>query len=304
MLKSAFADYLFAVSSTVILFCAVLSDCSAVVWSFQARVSRGLRIIRATTEVWDPKALLCHVTTNMLGVLFDLDNTLIDTRRANDVAYASVIELLRGKVGDPTGVIDLFKQQLSVESVDPNNVIGVDDWRTRLWAQSLQQCMSDDSLCKEVYHRWKETRLSNISVGLETIDLLRNLRTRYKIVLLTNGDSQVQWEKIRQCDIEKLFDAIVVSGDTEWEKPDARIFLYACQLIGVPCENAVMVGDSLKTDIQGALNADLLSSIWFRPIANGDAPADGLQATYEIQTLTQLADILTQLDKQTDKRTN
>ena len=233
-------------------------------------------------------------------VLFDLDNTLINTQRADDVAYASVFELLEGKVGDPIEVISLFKKLLSEEPVDPRNVVRVDDWRTRLWARSLQKSKNDDTLCKEVYLQWKRSRLTDMTMSMETIELLQRLRTRYKIVLLTNGDSQVQWEKIRECDIEKSFDAVVVSGDTEWEKPDKRIFSYACQLIGKQCENAVMVGDNLNTDIQGAINANLLANVWFHPVGQFDPPTNGPCAQYVIQTLSQLPDILAQLDQQTE----
>jgi N-acylneuraminate-9-phosphatase len=231
-------------------------------------------------------------------VLFDLDNTLIDTQRADDVAYTSIFRLLEGRVEGPNEVISLFRKLLSEKPVDPKHVVPVDDWRTRLWAQSLEETNNDAALCKEVYLQWKRSRLTDMSVSVETVDMLRRLRTQYKIVLLTNGDSQVQWEKIRKCDIEELFDAVVVSGDTQWEKPDKRIFAYACQLIGRQCENAVMVGDNLNTDIQGAINAKLLASVWFHPLGQVEPPTNGPCAQYTIQTISQLPDILAQLDQQ------
>ncbi|XP_062503493.1 N-acylneuraminate-9-phosphatase-like [Corticium candelabrum] len=238
------------------------------------------------------------------AVLFDLDNTLINTTEADNTAYASVQKLLERKVSDPSEVTNLFTTLLAAEPVDLNCTKNVDEWRTILWARSLEQAMTDESLCKEAYSVWKKTRLANMVFNVETVDLLHAVRSQYKIVLLTNGDSQVQWEKIRQCDAEKLFDAVVVSGDTEWEKPDSRIFSFACQLVGLQCENAVMIGDNLNTDIQGAINANLLSSIWFQPSGDGYAAGTEPQAEYSVARLAQLPGILKQIELKANKRTD
>ncbi len=55
--------------------------------------------------------------------------------------------------------------------------------------------------------------------------LLCELRSSYNLALVSNGNSDRQWEKIRACNLETYFDCIVVSGDTPWTKPDVNIFL-------------------------------------------------------------------------------
>ena len=40
-------------------------------------------------------------------------------------------------------------------------------------------------------------------------------------------------------------------------KPDVRIFGLACERLGVPPEEVLMVGDNLEADIKGALNVGM-----------------------------------------------
>lgn len=54
--------------------------------------------------------------------------------------------------------------------------------------------------------------------------MLLQLRKIYKLGLLTNGDSDAQWEKINQIGLEEYFDAVLVSGDVCLEKPNPKIF--------------------------------------------------------------------------------
>ncbi len=56
-------------------------------------------------------------------------------------------------------------------------------------------------------------------------------------------------------------DHIAISADLGIRKPNAEIFLYALRAMGIPTDEAVMVGDSLSADIAGA-NALNIGAIW------------------------------------------
>ncbi|KAF7265167.1 hypothetical protein GWI33_021360 [Rhynchophorus ferrugineus] len=94
------------------------------------------------------------------------------------------------------------------------------------------------------------------------MNLLKNLRKKYQIGLITNGTSSAQWEKIDKLNIKNLFDTILVSGDLYYEKPDKRIFWRACEELNVHPKHCLMVGDKLETDILGGLEAKLGATIW------------------------------------------
>jgi HAD superfamily hydrolase (TIGR01549 family) len=70
-------------------------------------------------------------------------------------------------------------------------------------------------------------------------------------------------------ELQGLVSATVSSSDHGLMKPHPSIFIAALQLIGVDAPEAVMVGDSYKHDVQGALNVGMRAILLNR----GDAAA-------------------------------
>lgn len=90
-----------------------------------------------------------------------------------------------------------------------------------------------------------------------SMSLLQFLRSRnVKIGCLSNGFTEVQFRKIRNCGLEPWFDLVVLSDDIGFTKPDIRLFLYAMKQAGEPNpDNHLMIGDNAMTDIAGAIGA-------------------------------------------------
>ena len=122
----------------------------------------------------------------------------------------------------------------------------------------------------------------------ETIDLLEKLQGKYKLAILSNGDSISQHNKIDKVGISKYFDEVIVTGDVGIHKPDKRIFEYVADKLGVKCEECLMVGDVFSTDILGAHNANM-PSVWI--LRDSERPARNYKG-YRIEYLYQLFDIL------------
>ncbi|RIH84782.1 Pyrimidine 5'-nucleotidase YjjG [Calidithermus terrae] len=77
--------------------------------------------------------------------------------------------------------------------------------------------------------------------------------------VITNGPADMQWAALRSVGLEREFEAVVVSGDPDVaiRKPDPRIFRLACERLGVPPHETLMIGDHLEADVQGAIAAGL-----------------------------------------------
>jgi FMN phosphatase YigB (HAD superfamily) len=81
-----------------------------------------------------------------------------------------------------------------------------------------------------------------------------------------------------------------VSDEIGVQKPDPRIFSYAFRQAGHTGKNtALIIGDSLSSDIQGGVNFGI-DTCWFNP--KGKALSGGIIPTYEIRRLTELSGIL------------
>jgi len=72
------------------------------------------------------------------------------------------------------------------------------------------------------------------------------------LALITNGISDLQYEKLEKTNLLSYFKHITISGEEGFGKPDPRIFELTLDRLGIPAENAVMVGDNLSRDIKGA----------------------------------------------------
>lgn len=82
--------------------------------------------------------------------------------------------------------------------------------------------------------------------------------------------SDLQREKIAGAGLGGYFDEIVVSGDLGFGKPDPRIFQTILSRLGTGPAEAIMIGNSLETDIEGA-RAACMAAVW---VNRTDAPAD------------------------------
>lgn len=165
--------------------------------------------------------------------------------------YLQLAEELTYEYGVPEDVsVKITTTYLKQFRKCPDNATcTLDAWRTILWSKALGDKYS--RLAKRVYERWLYLRYQYMVLMPNTVSMLRHLRKKYLLGLITNGPSNAQWEKIRKLSLEQYFDIILVSGDLPWEKPDAEIFRRACDLLNVRPRNCIMVGDKLETDILG-----------------------------------------------------
>ena len=75
----------------------------------------------------------------------------------------------------------------------------------------------------------------------------------YKLGLISNFTyAPVIYAGLRKLDINKFFNAILVSEAIGWRKPHTKIFEEAIRRLGVTAEETVYVGDSPLEDIKGA----------------------------------------------------
>ena len=102
---------------------------------------------------------------------------------------------------------------------------------------------------------------STRTLFVDTINVLNNLKKKYKLCIVTNGDVLEQNKKIKYTGLKKYFQGIVISSEIGYSKPEKEIFEIACNKMNVEPKNCVMIGDRYKTDIEGGINAGI-KTIW------------------------------------------
>jgi putative hydrolase of the HAD superfamily len=77
---------------------------------------------------------------------------------------------------------------------------------------------------------------------------LAALSRRHRLAIISNGDGVAQRLKLARTGLSTCFDPIVLSGECGLAKPDARLFLHACDLGGHVPGAALCVGDRYDLD--------------------------------------------------------
>lgn len=196
-------------------------------------------------------------------IFFDLDNTLIPTRKGDAKACSKVADYLIADHGVPrelaTEAATSFLTALRRCPDNPN--FPLVQWRTQMWSECLPAAWRH--LAPSVYSRWLEYRTRYMTPSEDVFVMLETLRRRrYQLGIITNGPSAAQWEKVDRLGLGPFFDCILVSSDLPWAKPDRNIFYAACHYLGVQPEQCVMIGDKLETDVQGGVESKLGITVW------------------------------------------
>ena len=148
------------------------------------------------------------------------------------------------------------------------------------------------SLCPEDFG---QMYIENLGREVHMIDGVQDMLTNLsscRLVLLTNGFQEVQHARIALSPLHQTFEVIVTSEETGYQKPQAEIFEYVFEKLGITeKQNVLMIGDSLTSDIQGGNNFGI-DTCWFNP--NNNDNVTSIKPTYEISNYDELEHIVKQ----------
>ena len=254
------------------------------------------------------------------AVIFDLDDTLVVEVASADAAFRATCAVAHEKYGiDPKELhqtVRLKARELWYASparaycVD----IGISSWeglwarflgddpnletlrawaptyRLESWSRALAEYgVRDPSFAEQLADTFRKERRARHIVYADARPTLEDVGQTYRLALLTNGAADLQREKIRASKLAPFFDVVVISGEVGVRKPEPQIFALVLDRLGLTAETAVMVGNSLSSDVAGAQRAGL-KGVWLnRP---GKECDDGVEPDAEIPSLSELKDFL------------
>jgi len=180
-------------------------------------------------------------------VLFDLDNTLVD--RAEGFRIWARRFVSERALGPAEGAW--------LEAIDDDGLKP----RAEFFAKIRARYAISESVEVLVTAYRHEYPRCIPALSEETRAALRELRAvGWKIGIVSNG-SPSQAVKITAAGLEEFVDGWVISQVVGVRKPDAAIFRAAAEVCACSLEGGWMVGDSVGSDIAGAIAAGL-SSVW------------------------------------------
>jgi len=122
-------------------------------------------------------------------------------------------------------------------------------------------------------------------------DLLKGLKDAgYKVGMVTNGEYNQQIRKLGSQNVLNFFDSVVASSEYEFYKPSKEIFDVALEELDISCDEALFVGDSMRSDICGASGAGM-DTVYTLREHNAHYTID-CQPTHTVRSLYEMAAIL------------
>ncbi len=221
-------------------------------------------------------------------ILFDADGTLFDFNRSERYSFTKLTEN--------------FGFDFSEEIYADYHVIN-----DRLWKDHENGLVTKPFLLVERYRRLFEKYRIDVSPeeanlfylaalgscrfltegALEICAYLSSFKPLY---IVTNGEASVQNSRYSSSELRPYFSDIFISGSVGVSKPSKEYFDYVeAHIDGFDRKRAIIIGDSLTSDIRGGNNAGI-DACWFNP--DGAVNDRGVHCEYEIRKLSELKKII------------
>jgi FMN hydrolase / 5-amino-6-(5-phospho-D-ribitylamino)uracil phosphatase len=150
--------------------------------------------------------------------------------------------------------------------------------------RALAESGGDPALADAAYEAFYEAR-NQVECYPDSIAALRRIAARVPVAALTNGNADLQ-----RIGLSQHFRFYLGSREHGAAKPEASIFLAACDRLGCPPGEVLHVGDHVEMDVLGAARAGL-RSCWINREAR-TWPHDDVHPDLHFDTLAALADWL------------
>ena len=224
-------------------------------------------------------------------LLLDLDDTILDFHKAERIALAKT---LKDFGVEPTDAVlsryHIINRQ-HWERLEKGELTRdqVQEGRFRVLFAELGREADPVAVTRAYEH--------NLGIGHYFLpgaeEAVQSLHKNYRLFLASNGTASVQHSRLTSAGLYPYFEKVFVSQDIGFNKP-SKDYFDACfsEIPGFDPQKAMMVGDSLTSDIQGGINAGI-KTCWVNP-THAPVRAD-IRPDYQIENLSQLEEVLNAL---------
>ena len=225
-------------------------------------------------------------------VFLDIDDTLLDFHRAEAEALRTTL-LQMGL--DPTEQVLCRYSQINLSQwklLEEKKIT-----RERLLVRRFELLFEEIGLCADADRtQWiYERELGKRSYFLpDAKALLEELKAAgYRLHIASNGTTVVQEPRIKSARLDTYCEGIFLSEAIGYDKPQ-KAFFDTCfaSIKDFRPENAIILGDSLSSDIAGGINAGI-KTCWFNP--KGITPVGTVSPDYQFSSLLEFLPLLKSL---------
>lgn len=181
------------------------------------------------------------------GVIFDLDNTLLDFMKMKEVAVKSAI---RGMIeaGLEADERESFKDIISIyEEFGWEN--------QKVFDVFLNKSIGyvDNKFLAAGVVAYRRAREANLLAYPNVNRTLVNLtKLGIKLAVVSDAPSREAWMRIYYLNLYHFFDAVITFDDSGERKPSSKPFEMALKILNLEPQDSLMIGDWPERDVVGA----------------------------------------------------
>lgn len=231
------------------------------------------------------------MTDRYTTLLFDADDTLLDFHLAERTALSNVLNAYELPSSDE--VLSLYSSiNAGLWRAFERNEITKEDIKNQRYRILFERLNVQPPVSPRTINDRYLQQLGTCGFTLPGAhDLCEALkRAGYDLYIITNGVAATQKSRLEKSGLAPFFSALFVSETLGAQKPLPAFFDAVLEQIPEHDRSRILViGDTLGSDIQGAVNSGL-DCIWYNPRENKNDRA--LPVTKEVRTLSEIAQFL------------
>ena len=224
-------------------------------------------------------------------LLFDLDDTLLDFV-ANEAYSLSRLFEHHGYVfsDELFQAYNFVNKQLWTDY--ENGIITLNDVLNARFSKTMLNLgtVVDGS---EWENQYRELLSNGCQLMEGALELCQSLSATHRLFIITNGVTNTQLKRLKLSGLYDFFEDVFCSQSIGFQKPSSEFFDYVmCNIKQFSKKDALIIGDSLNTDIKGGLLAGI-DTCWINNYSN--MTSTEIQSTYTRSNLMGIYNICTSL---------
>lgn len=224
------------------------------------------------------------------AIVFDFVQTLGDAAEGYKDAEKSSQKKLYDKLGLDSWdkYMDLYREERK------QHFLRSDFSRKNVW---IKMCGHfnvplDNKFLDQLEYEYWEIVKNAMKLFPEAYDVISKLKGKYKLGMVSNSQKDGSTKALENEEykkLEKLFDAIVISGIGDIPaKPDPTPFKMVLEKLGVEPSDAIFVGDDFRVDIEGSKKVGM-TPVWLKHYS---VERNWPEAAFKVIEITNLEEVL------------
>ncbi len=207
-------------------------------------------------------------------IFFDIDNTLLDQRRAEAAAAGPFLAEYGARLEQRLSIDRFCRLWRCLRDKHVRDFlrgrISAAEQRRRRVRELFSHRPIGDAEADHVYAFFEEHYCAGWTLYDDVLPCLRSL-AGLPLGIISNGSMAKQRDKLRATAIEKFFSLLVISEEAGAAKPHRKIFLEACRRAGRPSAECTYVGDRFEADALASRAAGM-HGLWLNRRGDGLSP--------------------------------